>query len=223
MHKWSVIAACACLCAFSTACIASPVRVVANDTLVSHRDPAVTIKLPGSFRYVGKDRFFLTKPDLGKTEECELFAFVDAPDGHDVRRLIWIQFEGYLPEHPALHMAYDSPRHASIGGLDFYEDDGVGSAARTPRAGSDGDHFYSLLASHGYKRGDLRWVRLAHVFDSQRRELMIIYAESLDGTGYTAAQLDEGGPQHAQWKQFEAALRQRAESSVTITPAEPAN
>src|SRR5690242_18721398 len=131
----------AAFCVLSTGSMAAPQRYVSDNTVISRLDPAVRIKLPASFRYVGTDRFFLTKPKLGRTETCELFAFADAPDGHHVRRYIWIQFEGYLPEHPDLHMTYHSPRHAAVGGLDFYEDDGV-AAVRTPRPGSDGEHFY---------------------------------------------------------------------------------
>jgi len=206
-------------CLFSTGCMAAD-RFVANNKVISRHDPALQIKLPDTFRYVGTDRFFLSQPKLGNTEQAELYAFADAPDRHHVRRYVWIQFEGYLPGHPELHMTYDSPRHAKIGGLDFYEDEGVGSDAHRQKPGSDGDHFYSLLAAHGYQRGDLAWVRLVHLLNaSKRKELMIIYAESLAPTGATAAQLDEGGADRSKWPAIDEGLRRRAEQSISIAAA----
>jgi len=52
--------------------------------------------------------------------DCELHAFVDADPQKNVQRLYWVQFEGYLPTRPELKHNYDSPRHANIGGMDFY-------------------------------------------------------------------------------------------------------
>ena len=215
MRKW-IVATVGATCLFSTAGMAAD-RLAANNTVISRRDPAIKIKVPDSFHYVGAERFFLFQPKLGKTERAELFAFVDSRDGHHVRKYIWIQFEEYLPDHPDLHMTYGSPRHANIGGLDFYEDEGVGSAAKTPKPASDTEHFYSLLGRHGYQRTDLRWVRLVHLPDStKRKELMIIYAESLTGTGYTAAQLGKGGAEYSKWPAMDDALRRRAEQSISI-------
>jgi hypothetical protein len=191
-------------------------RLVTNTTVVSRRDPAVEIKLPSSVHYVGSDRFTFSKPELGAFDAAELFAFADAgKDGH-IRKYIWVQFEGYLPGHPDLHFTYDSPKHVTIGGLDFYEDIGVASP-KPLKPGSDSKHFYSLLAAHGYKRGDLMWVRLVHLLDdTKRKELMIIYAESLAPTGYTAQQLDQGGSEHSQWAAMAAALSRRAIQSIQI-------
>lgn len=191
-------------------------RLATDNAVVSRRDPAVEIKLPSSVHYVGSDRFTFSKPELGAFDAAELFAFVDAEkDGH-VRKYIWVQFEGYLPGHPDLHFTYDSPKHVTIGGLDFYEDIGVASP-KPLKPGSDSKHFYSLLASRGYKRGDLMWVRLVHLLDAtKRKELMIIYAESLAPTGYTAQQLDQGGSEHSQWAAMAAALSHRAIQGIRI-------
>lgn len=196
--------------------VAAPERTAAGHSVISRRDPGVEITLPRSARYVGTDRFLLSKPTLGHTETCELYAFVEADKGRRVSKFWWVQFEGYLPSHPDLHMTYDSPRRVTIGGLDFYVDAGV-SHAKPMEPGSDGAHFYSLLASHGYRRDDVMWVRLVHLTDAtKRKELMIIYAESLKPTGFSAAQLGEGGTEHARWAAIEDRLVRRAEQSVEI-------
>ncbi len=216
MSTWVAVAG-AILGFFPTCRAAQPERVAVDNRVISQRDPAVDIRLPRSVHYVGSDRFLLTAPKLGDFDACELYAFVDSSDGHRIRKFYWIQFEAYLPGHPALHHTYDSPRHATLGGLDFYVDTWVSSAAKAPQPGSDAAHFYSLLASHGYRRDDLMSVRLAHLTDAtKRKELMIIYAESLAPTGYTAAQLQAGGAEHAKWAALAERLIREAERSITI-------
>lgn len=202
---------------FASSGVAAPVRTAVGHTVISRGDPVVQITLPRSAQYVGTERFLLSKPTLGNTEHCELFAFVNSDSDRRVVKYWWVQFEGYLPSQPNLHMTYDSPRHAKIGGLDFYVDAGVASPAKPPKPGSDGAHFISLLASHGYHRDDLMWVRFVHLVNaSKRKELMIIYAESLKPTTYSAAQLGEGGADHAKWAAMEGPLIRRAEQSIDI-------
>ena len=196
---------------------ALPEGAVFDNTLISQRDPAVEIKLPGSAHYVGADRFLLTDPRLGDFDDCELHAFVDSQDGRSIRELYWVQFEAYLPSQPSLHHTYDSPRHLTIAGLDFYVDTWVSSGSTRPVPGSDEAHLESLLASHGYRRGDSMSVRLVHLTDAtKRKELMIIYAEALAPTGYTAAQLKEGGAEHATWTAIEDGLIRRAKQRISI-------
>jgi hypothetical protein len=204
---------------------AQPERTVSHNTVISRRDPAVNITLPGSAHYLGAERFLLTDPKLGAFDDCELHAFVDSKDGRHIRRLYWVQFEAYLPSQPTLHHTYDSPRHLTIGGLDFYLDTWVSSGRTPEEPGSDGAHLDSLLAAHGYRRDDSMSVRLVHLTDAtKRKELMIIYAESLAPTGFTAAELKEGGADHARWTAIEGELVRRAKQSIAIsTPVRAAN
>jgi hypothetical protein len=201
---------------------AQPERTVSDNRVISRRDPAVEITLPGSAHYVGADRFLLADKRLGDFDDCELHAFVSPEDSHDVRTLYWVQFEAYLPSQPALQHTYDSPRHLTLGGLDFYLDTWV-TSGRTPAApGSDDAHLVSLLAAHGYRLSDTMSVRLVHLTDATRRkELMIIYAEDLAPTGYTAASLKEGGAAHASWRSVEAGLIRRATQSISVTRGSP--
>jgi hypothetical protein len=61
------------------------------------------------------------------------------------------------------------------------------------------------------------WVRLVHLLDAaKRKELMIIYAEALAPTGYTAANLKEGGAEYTKWNGIADGLIRRAERSITI-------
>ncbi len=193
-----------------------PERKVQGNTITSRRDPSVRIELPKSAQYAGADRWILY--DIA---DCELHAFVDADARKNVQRLYWIQFEAYVPSRPELHHTYDSPRHTEIGGLDFYVDTWVRKADDPVKKGSDSEHIATLIRAKGYNMpGAMMSVRLVHLLDEQKRkELMIIYSEDLAGTGFTAAQLDQGGSAHNQWPAIEKGLIERARQKIRIEPA----
>ena len=196
---------------------ALPERRVSGNVVTSLRDPAVRIELPKAAQYVGADRWVLYG-----IADCELHAFVEADGPGKVQRLYWVQFEGYLPSRPDLHHTYDSPKHASIGGLDFYVDSWVRAKDATAESGSDREHIDALVQAKGYRIPEMMYVRLVHLLDNEKRkELMIIYGEDLAAAGFTAADLSEGGKAHGQWPGIADALLERAERHITIEPAKP--
>jgi hypothetical protein len=186
-------------------------RVENNNVIISGRDPKVRIELPKSVQYVGADRWVL----LG-IADCELHAFVEADAQKNVERLYWVQFEAYLPSKPKLHHRYDSPRHATIGGLDFYVDTWTCTNDKKPAAGSDVEHIKALIRAKRYKMpAGMMYVRLVHLLDEQKRkELMIIYGEDLAPTEFTAVNLKKGGKAHDQWPVIENGLVERAEKKI---------
>ena len=160
-------------CAFLSAQTAGPERKVEGNVVTSERDPKVRIRLPESAQYAGSDRFVLY--DMA---DCELHAFVDADEHKNVRRLYWVQFEGYVPTRPELQHTYDSPRHAKLGGMDFFVDTWVRARDEPTRQGSDLQHIVNLVRGKGYYMPDgMMYVRLVYLFHQKRKELMIIYAE----------------------------------------------
>ena len=191
-------------------------RTISGRMVHSLRDPEVQIRLPDDVNYIGADRFVLTKPKLGDFDVCELHVFVDADKSGSLRKLYWVQFEHLLPKYPKLHYTYDSPRHATIGGMDFYVDIEVSDGIEKPRPGSDGEHFYNLLAARGYKRAPMMFVRLVNLIDAgKRKELMIIAGKDLPA-GLTAASVKKGGSAYAQWPAIEQSLIEWAVSSIVI-------
>jgi hypothetical protein len=188
-------------------------KVVNNNIIMSDHDPKIRIELPNSVWYVGVDRFVLQ--DIA---QCELYAFVEIDDRKNVQRLYWIQFEDYLPSKPDLHHQYDSPRHMTIGGFRFYVDTWVKRTNENITAGSDEDHVTALILSRGYQMPDgMISVRLVHLLDEQKRkELMIIYSESLKPTGFTAADLKKGGKAESLWLTLEDDLLLRATQAIKI-------
>jgi hypothetical protein len=60
-------------------------------------------------------------------------------------------------------------------------------------------------------------VRLVHLLDEQKRkELMIIYSESLKPTGFAAADLKKGGTAESLWPSLEDDLLVRARQEIKI-------
>ena len=206
--------------AFAWAASASaltPERTVADHTVYSPRDPRVEVHVPEDVKYVGSDMFALSKPGVGEFDVCELYAFASGDKDGSLRKLYWVHFEHLLPNHPEMHMTYDSPRHVKIGGLDFFVDTNFSDGTSVPKPGSDTEHFYNLLAAHGYKRAPMMFVRLVHLTDATaRKELMLIVGEALP-PGVTETSLKEGGKDHARWPAMENRLIQSAVQSISIT------
>jgi hypothetical protein len=200
-------------CAFFATQNEAPERRVEGNTIISEHDPKLRIRLPESVHYVGADRWVLYG-----IADCELHAFVEADGQKNMKELYWVQFEGYIPARPDLHHKYDSPRQATIGGLDFYVDTWPRSNGEKTESGSDREHIDALIRAKGYKiPADMMYVRLVHLLDAEKRkELMIIYGEDLAPTGFSAADLREGGKAYGQWPAVEKGLIERAKTKIVL-------
>lgn len=197
----------------TTAGTLSPERSVRGHSVVSAHDPAATIELPPTATYVGSDRWILK----AYADDIELHAFADADAHKRVRRLYWVQFEAYLPSRPELKHTYDSQRHTSIGGMDFLIDTWTQSSGSTDEPDSDSQHLKDTLHAAGHTLpASMMSVRLVHLMDHARKELMVIYSEDTAGAGFTAADLAEGGMAHGHWPSIEAGLIQRARQSIKV-------
>ena len=190
-------------------------RPVEGRVLTSAEKPAVRLEFAEGFRYAGGQEFILY--DVAHAEQ---HFFVDADAAGKVKRLYWVQFEGYLPDNTHAY-DYDSPTKVEIGGLEFFADAfPVSTAGPEQRPDSDGARARAFLTSKGYKMAgdELMMQRLVHLLDEKKRdELMIIYAESLDGTGLDAASLKPGGRAAARWPDLSKGLLERATKGVRIT------
>jgi len=197
---------------------ATPERKVAGNVITSERDPAVRIELPKAAAYVGADRWVLYD-----VADCELHAWVEADSRKKVRQLYWAQFEGYVPSRPDLSHTYDSPKHATIGGMDFFVDSWVRTKDAKTESGSDREHIEALVTAKDYRMPEgMMYVRLVHLLDKEKRkELMIIYGEDLAPTGFTAAELSEGGKKYDRWPGIADSLLERVERGIAVKFAKP--
>ena len=206
---------CAALLAWSSPAPAAPPpeRVVNGNQLISRADPAVTIELPKSAKYLGAERW-----DLYDIADCELHLFVEADSHKVVKALYWIQFEGYLPSNTH---AYDYSKDESVtfAGLPFWQRARFGPSNQVPRAGSDGERVRQMLERAGYKLpAHTMNLRLVHLLDETRRkELMFIYSEDLAARGYTSDQLMDGVSPRPAWDEVKKGLVERARERIRIT------
>lgn len=193
----------------------APERHVQANVLTSERDPKIRIQLPSSVRYVGADRWTLY--DIA---DCELHIFVDATPQKKVERMYWVQFESYLPSRPELHHKYPFTKTDTLSGLLFDVRARFGPIDEKSKPGSDSAHVQALLRAKGYTMPQAMMnVRLVHLLDQQKRkELMIIYAEDLQPTGFSVNDLMPGGNHTGEWPALEAGLVRRAKAAITLSP-----
>jgi hypothetical protein len=168
-----------------------PTRRVEGRTLVSSALPPVRLKFGKEFKYVGTQSFVLYE-----SAEVEQYFFVDARDG-GIRRMFMVQFEGSLPTstHAYDYQIKDTVR---LGGLDFMYDTNAANvpAFRKQYPDSDAARAAAFLEGKGYRMEgeDIVYQRYVRVVgEAKRNELLVVYYESLKGTGLTAADLSAGG------------------------------
>jgi hypothetical protein len=173
-------------CAILGAQREAPERMVRGNVITSPTGPVVKIELPRSAKYVGAERWLLYG-----VADCELHVFVDSDARKIVQRLYWVQFEQFLPSRPNSRYNYPFTRTLKLGGLEFDVRARFGPRDEPTKPGSDLEHVRALIQAKGYQLPpELMNVRLVHLPDeNKRRELMIIYAEDLTATGFTAAEL----------------------------------
>jgi hypothetical protein len=175
----------------NTESAAAAARSVTGQVLTSTALPTVRLEFDEQFKYVGQQSFVLYG-----VAHAEQHFFVDADAERRIKRLYWIQFEGYLPSNSHSYQ-YKINKQVNLGGLTFIADtfarSSVGAGKdRKDRPDSDLGKAEAFLESKGYRieRNSLVLQRLVHLIGAARRdELMIIYAEDL-GEPVTAADLN---------------------------------
>ncbi len=156
-----------------------PERPFRDGKLVSKAGPPVTLEPGKAFHYAGGQVI-----DIFKVAGAEQHFFVEVAPDSAIRRFYWVQFEHYYPDNS--HQ-YDftgiKQQPVRLGLLDFMGDVTVAPGYFTSgnRAGSDSEAGAQFLRARGYKLdGTFVRLRLFHLPDSSRRkELMIIYGETL--------------------------------------------
>jgi hypothetical protein len=202
------------LCLTVAAQASEPRRRVGAQTVESSDHPAARLTFDKAFRYIGGQRF-----DLYGLADAEQHFFAEADDRGRIRRIYWVQFEGFLPTNDKVY-EYDSPERVTIGGLQFVADTFAPPNTDEPeRPGSDGAYARALLEKNGLKVPDeMLLVRLVHLTDATKRnELMIIYGEDLAGLGVKREEIIDGGAKAAQWPDLSKAIIERAQRTMTVT------
>jgi hypothetical protein len=192
-----------------------PSRTVKGQVLTSTEMPAVWLEFDKAFKYAGGHDFILYN-----VARAEQHFFVDADKQGRIKRLYWVQFEGYLPDNTHTYK-YNVTKSVNIGGFDFIADAYARNIKANPgRADSDGSRARAFLESKGFRWGsdEILSQRLVHLIDeAKRNELMIIYAEDLTALGLTAADLATGGSAAARWGGVSNELLNRAMKGMKVS------
>jgi hypothetical protein len=191
-----------------------PARTVEGQVLTSTEKPAVRLRFGKEFKYVGSQDFILY--DVARAEQ---HFFVDADKEGNIKRMYWVQFEGYLPSNTHTYR-YKVNKTVKLGGLDFIADAYARNAKTAKeRPGSDGSRARAFLEGKGYRLAgdDALSQRLVHLVDEAKRdELMIIYREDLGAMGLTAADLAPGGRAADRWEEIARGVLERAQKGMEV-------
>lgn len=188
-------------------------RYVKANVISSSYLPRIRIKIDDAFLYVGKLQFNLYQRAL-----VDLFLFADA-SGKKIERLIWVQFEGKLDSDDQTYNYPTSPT-VTLGVRDFYYNSAV--FKYTPylqeHPFSDVSKGVNFLRKEGFKLEDeVMYHRYVNVVDEEKRnELIISYIEGLSVTGFTVADLREGGTAKGKWRSLAKELHKKANESFVI-------
>lgn len=189
--------------------------MVVGQVLTSNGMPSVRLKFDKAFKYVGTQSFILY--DVANAEQ---HFFVDADKTGRIKRMYWVQFEGYLANNNNTYK-YPVTKSVKIAGLDFIADAYARNIKANPgRPDSDGSRARAFLESKGYRMASDEVIsqRLVHLVDeAKRNELMIIYLEDLSAMGLAAADLAKDGKAAAHWNQISKELLDRALKNMEMS------
>jgi hypothetical protein len=189
--------------------------MVVGQVLTSNGMPSVRMKFDQAFKYVGTQSFVLY--DVANAEQ---HFFVDADKTGRIKRMYWVQFEGYLENNNHTYK-YPITKTVNIAGLDFIADAYARNLKANPgRPDSDGSRARAFLQSKGYRvaSDEILSQRLVHLVDDRKRsELMIIYLEDLSAMGLTAADLAKDGKAADRWDQISKELLERALKNMEMS------
>jgi hypothetical protein len=139
--------------------------------------PRAVFTFDSTLTYLGTQSFILY--DVARAEQH----FFGELDGKRLKRFVWVQFEGDLPDNAH---TYDYSRFPTVlvSGRAFHHNETIRvSDGTAPRPGSDGARMWDFLKVRGYTLGSaLLYQRLVWLLDQPaRNEVMVIYMEDLDG------------------------------------------
>ncbi len=151
-------------------------RLVVANRIVSPALPPVHISIDPTFTYAGGPRF-----QLYGIAHAEQHLFVRADERHTIRRLVWVQFEGFLPDNQRTYR-YPVTQTVTLAGVPFIYDISTVAleAAIAERPDSDLAAVRNYLQGQGYAMPEeVQAQRFVYLIEpDNRHELMIIYGDT---------------------------------------------
>ena len=188
-------------------------RTVQNNILRSEELPAIKIQVDPEFHYIGGTSFILY--DVAQVEQHH---FIVADAKNRVTKRLWFQFEGYL-ENNNHKYDYSGMEALPLHGFTFLHNTypmNVDEVVQE-RPASDSAHVVNYLKEKGYiLGGDILSHRMVWLEEDLRNELLIVYSEILDPTGYRASDFAEEGFAVKEWNVISKGLQERSLASFKI-------
>ena len=185
------------------------VRRYEDGELSSSASPVMRMCVDPSLVYLGDSSFEIKGLAL-----AERHYFVDA-DARRVRRMLVVQFEGFLPSNDEVYR-YPLPDPVLLGGETF------GSwvygfsvdAATAPELADT----LEVLSAQGLELEDEQiFARFARIVgDDARHEVLVFYHENVRDLGYSLGELCEDGVVRPQFANVAEALEKRALASFSV-------
>lgn len=183
----------------------------------------VSLQVPASAVYVGAERF-----TLYDVADCEIHLFVEVDANKVVQKLYWVQFEKYLdrvPDH-SYNYAEGGNQRSGLWNSTFWTRAGIILTGRASRDGSDTERVRALIRKAGYTEPSNfvygRFVRLLDDPDDSgrgRSELMLIYGESMETTGFSLTDLLVDGRTTEAWGGVAQGIVSRGASAFVVDQA----
>lgn len=205
--------------ALAAGCVQSPrqpatppsPRHVEDGILVSTCLPPLRLRPDPGFKYLGGHPFRIRDVAAG-----ERHVFVDA-EGSRIRRLLLLQFEGFLDGVDHTYN-YRITNPVALGGETYHQNVYLFSA--NGDLAPEGIATKAFLEGHGLVWPDEQMMpRFVRVVDTARRhELIIFYTESVADAGHTIAEIAEDGGIRPAFAPVAESLTARSLRAFTILP-----
>lgn len=186
----------------------APVRVIEGNSVISSALPRLRVDVKAPFRYLGRVPIRIRDVAAG-----ERIVFGDV-DGKRIRRMVVLQFEGFLPHTTDIYR-YDFSKAREIAGHRWRANAfgymvPSGDDARSPEAST----MHRWLREQGYATDETQLMfRLLTIGDDRRRDELIVFY--LEGSN-DASWLREMEAQTLRWQSLAARLEKDAMAALSI-------
>lgn len=193
----------------------APLRTVEGNIIVSKSEPSLAINIDPTFRYLGEHPIRIRDVAAG-----ERMVFADL-DGSLARRLLIIQFEGFLSGIDDEYR-YNLSRSPVVAGYPFrsnaYAFDFAKSAADNPGLESAATARFLDTQSITALQQLAMWRSLTVASRDKRNEMIIFYLEDLSLLNMTLEEIYDPvtGEETPAWQALQPALEKRANAAFSL-------
>lgn len=193
---------------------------VFGNIVVSKSKPALAIKVANDIPFLGRHAI-----RIGDVAAGERLVFADL-DGNSVKRMVILQFEGFMPTVPDATYRYNFEDRPVVAGYPFRSNPFSFDLplAREENPGSESSDTAVFLESRGIAppKTWMMWRSLTAELPERRDELIIFYVENGDSMGVAISDIYDPTTDQstAFWREFMVGLEQRANAAYQLARPE---